>query len=431
MRMGGMNKRVCVLLAVLGAMLVVLATTSIALAEGGSASVTVTVPALNLRSGPGTSYTVVGLLRMGDVATVTGRNPAGDWYQVRLSDGRAGWVSSLKEYVALSGDASTLPVVAAPAPPAGRAAGGTLVFETSIGGAIYAVRPDGSSLRYLATGIDPAISPDGQWVAYTRWDGDANGSFGSLWVINVDGTREHRIVTGVRQPKSATWSPDALRIIFQMQNGGSLDGSQRCFTDPMGGGTRCFTMAADPHWALRIVSVVDGSTLLDFQQDSHSTSPTWDLANAWHVVYRGNNGLVSLDVNRLATWPLTSDLAQHVPVLSPDGKKIAFSYPQVDHWEVHVMNADGTGEVRLTETPLQVRMDALLKGQQAPAWNNVAPAWSPDGSQIAFLTDREGAWAIWVMNADGSNPHAILPAAVAKGLNLQYFGMEEHSISWR
>lgn len=32
------------------------------------------------------------------------------------------------------------------------------------------------------------------------------------------------------------------------------------------------------------------------------------------------------------------------------------------------------------------------------------PVWSPDGSKIAFASDRDGNWEIYVMNADGSNP---------------------------
>jgi Tol biopolymer transport system component len=65
------------------------------------------------------------------------------------------------------------------------------------------------------------------------------------------------------------------------------------------------------------------------------------------------------------------------------------------------------------------------------SWNNAAPAWSPDGSQIAFLTDRTGQWEIWVMNADGTDQHPLLPSEVQAQLNLQYDGMEERMLSWR
>jgi hypothetical protein len=44
----------------------------------------------------------------------------------------------------------------------GDSASGTIVFQTVSGGSIYAVDADGSNLRYLTTGMDPALSPDGQ-----------------------------------------------------------------------------------------------------------------------------------------------------------------------------------------------------------------------------------------------------------------------------
>ena len=124
-------------------------------------------------------------------------------------------------------------------------------------------------------------------------------------------------------------------------------------------------------------------------------------------------------------------MAQRAPVFSPNGKKIATTYRQVDHFEVHVMNVDGSGEVRLTETPPRAITEQRLKGLKPQSWNNAAPAWSPDGSQIAFVTDRNGPWEIWVMNADGSGQHPLLPAATAAKLNMQYNGMDERVISWR
>lgn len=96
------------------------------------------------------------------------------------------------------------------------AAAGTIVFQTVSGGPIYAVDPDGGNLRYLTDGMDPSLSPDGQQVAFTRWDGPQHGSLGSLWLVNIDGTGERMILDEVNQPKSPVWSPDGSRIALAM-----------------------------------------------------------------------------------------------------------------------------------------------------------------------------------------------------------------------
>ena len=76
------------------------------------------------------------------------------------------------------------------------------------------------------------------------------------------------------------------------------------------------------------------------------------------------------------------------PAWSPDGKQIAFSSNRDGNREVYVMNADGTNPINLTNHPA----------------SDGSPAWSPDGKQIAFSSDRDENKEVYVMNADGTNP---------------------------
>jgi Tol biopolymer transport system component len=88
--------------------------------------------------------------------------------------------------------------------------------------------------------------------------------------------------------------------------------------------------------------------------------------------------------------PFPSDCCDDTsPAWSPDGTKIAFSSSRdgVNGNQVYVMDADGSNQVRLT---------APEEGQ------NFGPAWSPDGTQIAFTSDRGPDWDVFTMNADGS-----------------------------
>jgi Tol biopolymer transport system component len=102
---------------------------------------------------------------------------------------------------------------------------------------------------------------------------------------------------------------------------------------------------------------------------------------------------------RLARSPLAGNAGPFRPAWSPDGRKLAFAIQLrgsaglcdragACNEEIFVINADGTGLRRLT-------------------WNTVPDgpaAWSPDGRKIAFMSWRDGTGAdVFVMNADGSD----------------------------
>jgi Tol biopolymer transport system component len=74
------------------------------------------------------------------------------------------------------------------------------------------------------------------------------------------------------------------------------------------------------------------------------------------------------------------------PAWSPDGTKIAFASTRDTNPEIFVMDPNGSNVVRLTFN----------------AADDAQPAWSPDNSKIAFATNRDGNDEIYVMAANGS-----------------------------
>ncbi len=71
---------------------------------------------INVRSGPGTAFPIVGALEAGEIAAATGKSPAGDWWQVLLNSGEQGWVFS--QLVTTSGAFDNISVPAnIPEPP--------------------------------------------------------------------------------------------------------------------------------------------------------------------------------------------------------------------------------------------------------------------------------------------------------------------------
>ncbi len=121
------------------------------------------------------------------------------------------------------------------------------------------------------------------------------------------------------------------------------------------------------------------------------------------AAYSGADGLIAFTSNRdgndeiyvmakdgSAQTNLTADPARDQdPAWSADGSRIAFASTRAGHHlDIWTMNADGSAPVNLT--PLPETSNAGESG--------VEPAWSPDASRIAYASSGD----VWVMNADGS-----------------------------
>lgn len=101
--------------------LIVLVLLPTVLLQAQSIQITVKVATLNVRSGPGKAYPILGTLAKGDVVDATGRSADRAWLVIQYQ-GADGWIANLKANVSVTGDIRTLPVIKAPPKPTKAAA---------------------------------------------------------------------------------------------------------------------------------------------------------------------------------------------------------------------------------------------------------------------------------------------------------------------
>lgn len=87
----------------------------------------------------------------------------------------------------------------------------------------------------------------------------------------------------------------------------------------------------------------------------------------------------------------TAQPGNNEPAWDRTGTQVVFVSHRDGNPEIYVMNADGSDQQRLTRS-----------SEVGPEAGDSTPAWSPDGTRIAFVTYREGQGDIYVMNADGT-----------------------------
>jgi hypothetical protein len=135
----------------------------------------------------------------------------------------------------------------------------------------------------------------------------------------------------------------------------------------------------------------------------------------------------TISTTQITTTPVTQNLPN-------TGSKIAFVSDRDGKWAIYAMNADGSNQVRLTDTnfdsfrpvwspdstkiafssgrngPSEIYVMSADGGNQRKLTNNIYcdnPAWSTDGTKIAYRCDSNGPGGVYVMNADGTNQTSL------------------------
>jgi Tol biopolymer transport system component len=237
--------------------------------------------------------------------------------------------------------------------------GRQLVFCSNVSGAfeLWTVKQNGTKATQLthfgAFAIFPDFSPDGSTIAFSGWlDEPANDQ---IFVVDA--------ATGVA-PTQLTSCPAAHPDCFNSYPVWSPDGSKLAF------------------------SHADG-----FDQDDNPLNEQIWVSNA-----NGSNA------HPITTGPAPKD---QVPDWSPDGTKIVYTNGYIGSGGIWTVNADGSGAHQLTGC-------AATDPSPCPGGDDWGTAWSPDGTKIAFLHDLTGLGIadrpVYIINADGSGAVRITTA---------------------
>jgi dipeptidyl aminopeptidase/acylaminoacyl peptidase len=210
------------------------------------------------------------------------------------------------------------------------------------------------------------------------------GGGNRLRTMNDDGSDVRDVTRDLNVGSYPDWSPDGTRLAFSVST--APGGPDEIYvTNADGSGLRQLTanssgFKSNPSWS------PDGSRIAFWKYSpGHSSLYMMDADG-------GNQTLVMEDAE-VGLWDRG---------WSPDGSRIAFTidYPDDQGFpkpDIYIMNADGGGRTRLTDTP-------GFDGD---------PNWSPDGSKIVFTSGREGFSAIYIMNPDGSDQRHLIPGHCA------------------
>jgi len=272
---------------------------------------------------------------------------------------------------------------------------------------IFSLRPDGSGMRQLTSGpgfkLCPSYSPDGQTIAYCGTAGDAF----EIWTMKQNGKKQHQLTHLGGFATFPDFSPDASKIAFggtegadpngeiytvDARTGGSLHALTSCASFPAG----CFNDL--PVWS------PDGTKIAFLHADDVTTDGDPINEQVWIMDADGQHP------HALTSGPAPKD---QVADWSPDGSKIVFHAGGFGSGGIWVMNADGSGQHQLSGC-------GPNDPSPCATGDDWGPTWSPDGTKIVFLRDLNALGIadrpVVVMDADGSGQHRITTAPITPGV---------------
>src|SRR5260370_9154585 len=283
---------------------------------------------------------------------------------------------------------------------------------------IYSMNTDGSGLSRLtddaANDEAPNWSPNNSRIVFQSDRDNLFSGLADIYVMNWDGSGQMRLTSDAADDSAPVWSPDGTKIAFQSaRNGASY---------------QIYVMNADGSGQVNVSNSAANDTQPSWSSDGSKIAFASDRDQA------GFSSIYVMNANGTNQTRLTisgTGLLDQQPAWSPDGTKLTFTSTRdsiVQTWQetddnggivtnskllankqVYVMNANGSAQVRLTNT----------------LENDDSASWSGDGTKIVFRSERERdccdpTQQVWVMNSDGSSQ-----------VNLSVNPYGDHCPSWQ
>jgi TolB protein len=274
--------------------------------------------------------------------------------------------------------ATTLAVLVAPAGAPAASAEVLAYTKYSANGGAIALGGVGRTLTPPSLAAsDAAWSPDGRHIAFSASSGPAANI--DIYVMAADGTGRRRLTSSIEADSDPTWSPDGDSIAFERDRGCEAEGC---------GAEEVWVMRADGTGQKRLTR---GST---FDGD-----PAWSpdgrriAFTSAHGI--GSSALFTMLLDGTRRKRITMAINADNPSWALDGRTIAFDASLAE-------NGPGLATVNIYSVP--------ARGSDSPTrliTNASDPAWSPDGSRLAYVNRRQ---AIAAIPATGGNATQLVAA---------------------